>query len=405
MLKLSLSRINELFALLSDEMELYLPICESGLTVFRKWSPGADVRLDILSTAMSPKNFFFPTAEDIASFKLTGKEIEIKESYINTKPFAIFGIRACDIVGIEILDKIFLSEPIDTFYKSRSENGIIISTACGAPEETCFCETFNINATEPKGGDINTWITNDFLFWNALTEKGQMLTEKVTGIFEAIDDNDVRLIQDEQTKTKEIFAKLPFADLKLNVTNAPDKQSQGCLRSLFCENSGVDPDGSQKSGANNPDSATTNGKSVANNPASAGTNSKSGSLELFDSPQWDSLFATCLSCSTCTYICPTCHCYDIGDFDTGSEVRRFKCWDSCMNSDFTLMAHGNPRPGLKERFRQRYMHKLVYFPENNDGITACVGCGRCVRKCPISMNIVKVIKSLSEAERNENNNV
>ncbi|MCL2249849.1 MAG: 4Fe-4S dicluster domain-containing protein [Oscillospiraceae bacterium] len=386
MLKLSLSKINELFALLSEQMELYLPICESGLTVFRKWTTGADVRLDILSTAMSPKNFFFPTAEDIASFKLTGKEIEIKESYANNKPFTIFGIRACDIVGIEILDKIFLSEPIDTFYKSRRENGIIISTACSAPEETCFCETFNINATEPKGGDINTCITNDFLFWNALTEKGQRLTEKVTGIFEATNDNDANLINEEQIKAKEILAKLPFADLKIN---APDKQSQGSLRSLFCENSGVDPDGSQKSGANCPDSA--------------GTSSKS--LELFDSPQWDSLFATCLSCSTCTYICPTCHCYDIGDFDTGSEVRRFKCWDSCMNSDFTLMAHGNPRPGLKERFRQRYMHKLVYFPENNEGITACVGCGRCVRKCPISMNIVKVIKSLSETERNENNNV
>lgn len=40
------------------------------------------------------------------------------------------------------------------------------------------------------------------------------------------------------------------------------------------------------------------------------------------------------------------------------------------------------------------MHKLVYYPANNDGIYSCVGCGRCVAKCPISMNIVKVIKTL-----------
>ena len=40
------------------------------------------------------------------------------------------------------------------------------------------------------------------------------------------------------------------------------------------------------------------------------------------------------------------------------------------------------------------MHKLVYFPMNNDGVFSCVGCGRCVEKCPIHMNIVKVIKAL-----------
>ena len=31
---------------------------------------------------------------------------------------------------------------------------------------------------------------------------------------------------------------------------------------------------------------------------------------------------------------------------------------------------------------------------NNDGLYSCVGCGRCVQKCPIHMNIVKVMKTL-----------
>ena len=59
-----------------------------------------------------------------------------------------------------------------------------------------------------------------------------------------------------------------------------------------------------------------------------------------------------------------------------------------------VSAHGNPRKSQVERFRQRFMHKLVYFPANNDGMYSCVGCGRCVAKCPISMNIVKVAKAL-----------
>ena len=67
-----------------------------------------------------------------------------------------------------------------------------------------------------------------------------------------------------------------------------------------------------------------------------------------------------------------------------------------MYSDFTKMSAGQPRPTQLERFRQRFMHKLVYFPDNNDGIFGCVGCGRCLAKCPIHMNIVKVIKTLGE---------
>ena len=67
-----------------------------------------------------------------------------------------------------------------------------------------------------------------------------------------------------------------------------------------------------------------------------------------------------------------------------------------MYSDFTRMAHGNPRLTQVERFRQRFMHKLVYYPSNNEGIYSCVGCGRCLTKCPISMNIAKVIKALGE---------
>ena len=49
-----------------------------------------------------------------------------------------------------------------------------------------------------------------------------------------------------------------------------------------------------------------------------------------------------------------------------------------------------------QRYRQRFMHKLVYFPANNDGMYSCVGCGRCVEKCPASLNIVKVIKAFQK---------
>ena len=120
--------------------------------------------------------------------------------------------------------------------------------------------------------------------------------------------------------------------------------------------------------------------------------------ELFESKKWKKLSAACLGCGSCTFVCPTCQCYDIRDYNTGHGIERYRCWDSCMYHDFTLMAAETPRPTQVERYRQRFMHKLVYFPANNDGMYSCVGCGRCVEKCPMNLNIVKVIKALGEEE-------
>ena len=121
-------------------------------------------------------------------------------------------------------------------------------------------------------------------------------------------------------------------------------------------------------------------------------------LEIFHSDKWAALSESCLGCGSCTFVCP-CQCYDVEEFNTGREIKRFRCWDSCMYSDFTQMSAGQPRPTQKERFRQRFMHKLVYFPSNNDGVFGCVGCGRCLQKCPIHMNIVKVAKALKEERK------
>ena len=77
-----------------------------------------------------------------------------------------------------------------------------------------------------------------------------------------------------------------------------------------------------------------------------------------------------------------------------STMRSLQKWDSCMYSEFTKMSAGQPRLTQTERFRQRFMHKLVYYPANNEGLFSCVGCGRCLQRCPIHMNIVKVMKTM-----------
>ena len=335
MLKISLSKIQELFAAIAADEALYIPADHAGQPEFMRWSEGMAMT-DALNTVRSAKDFFFPQTEDLVSFKMEGKSIEIIDPRTETEDFVVFGVRACDARSFSILDRVFLVDPVDSYYANRREHGTIVSMACSRPAETCFCHSFGIDAAESEG-DAVCWKTEDALYIRANTEKGEKLLEKLRPMMEEADEAPVKA---QQEKTREVLGKLP-------------------LNSFTTEKFGGDV-----------------------------------LLKVFNSEQWKSLSESCLGCGTCTFVCPTCQCYDIRDFKTGSGVKRFRCWDSCMYSDFTLMASGNPRTSQLERFRQRFMHKLVYFPANNDGIYGCVGCGRCLSKCPISMNIVKVAKCL-----------
>lgn len=125
-------------------------------------------------------------------------------------------------------------------------------------------------------------------------------------------------------------------------------------------------------------------------------------ISRFEDPMWAELSEGCLGCGCCTYVCPTCYCFDIDSETKGSDVTTFRCWDSCMFSDYSRMAGGhNPRPTKKERLRNRYLHKLAYFDERY-GKTLCVGCGRCVLKCPAGLDITNVITCAAAPAGGEN---
>ena len=337
MKKIAMASLNALFAKIAADKKLYLPIEKAGKVDFYEWSEGETVRLDALKTVKSAKDVFFPQVENLLKFRVEGKSIEINQAPLCEEDFVIFGVRGCDAKSFEILDRVFLVDPRDEFYASRRAHGIVVTLACGEPEESCFCTNFGVNPANP-GGDVTAWIVGEEMYLQANTEKGEKLIAE-------LDEADKKAAEDEQARISEIAQKLPLNGLNLE---------------------GFD------------------GEHL---------------MEKFNDPKWEGLSRACLGCGTCTFVCPTCQCYDIRDFDNGKSVTRYRCWDSCMYSDFTLMAAENSRHTQLQRYRQRFMHKLVYFPANNEGVYSCVGCGRCVEKCPQGLNIVRVIKALGVNEK------
>ena len=109
----------------------------------------------------------------------------------------------------------------------------------------------------------------------------------------------------------------------------------------------------------------------------------------------------CLACGACSFLCPTCHCFDIQDEVTAEGGVRFRCWDTCQFGEFTRMGAGhNPRPTQKERVRQRVSHKFKYLVEEF-GRLGCTGCGRCVEACPVNIDIRSVLARRSRAPSDE----
>lgn len=339
MRKISVDKLDSLFAEISKQNKLYLPVDGKNGANFEQYESGKTLS-NALNTVRSAKDFFFPQTENLMDFKVDGKNIDVVDTREECEDFVIFGVRACDVRSFDVLDNVFLAEPADSYYANRREHGIIMSMACTHPAETCFCGTFGIDAANPQG-DVVCYKMDDALYMDAKTEKGENLLKSVESITENCDES---VVNEQKSVIKERLSRLPLANL------SADKFGEGKTD------------------------------------------------EFFNDPAWSELSQSCLGCGTCTFVCPTCQCYDIKDFNTGHEVKRFRCWDSCMYSEFTKMSAGQPRLTQLERFRQRFMHKLVYYPTNYDGMFSCVGCGRCLAKCPIQMNIVKVMKTLGGKE-------
>jgi len=231
------------------------------------------------------------------------------------------------------MDMVFDGQYKDSYYLNKREKTTLIGLACFDPDETCFCPTFGIDPASGEDVDILFSDIGDRYLVEAYTKKGAALLDRFAKFFAELRGDEEQLRQ---------ARKAGLAGMKkLDVSTIANKMAP-----------------------------------------------------LYGGDYWESIGMKCLGCGICTYLCPTCHCFDIGDIDLDEGGARFRCWDSCMFPEFTLMASGeNPRPNRKTRIQQRFFHKLKYFHDRSAEL-ACVGCGRCIRYCPVNIDIARIIEDV-----------
>jgi len=329
-------QVKSLLDKLAQSNQLIAPIQSEGITLFKPVKSGEGVVLDYQNALVPPKDFFFPQSEKMFTYDTTDPSWAITpvEGVPNR---VLFGARPCDVKSILLLDKVFDAEFRDDYYLDKRNKTTIVALSCTDARHTCFCGAFGISPGEAEGADILLTDLGDRYLAEVLTEKGEALVSACSSLFADDDGNG------------------PAAKEKA-VAPAKEKQMQISLEGV---------------------------KEKLDN--------------MFDHPIWDTESLRCIGCGTCTFVCPTCHCFDIVDFNNQSSIGyRYRCADSCQFANFTRAAGGHqPRPSKKERTRQRFMHKLRYFVDRY-GDFGCVGCGRCVEKCPVNLDIAQIINKVKE---------
>lgn len=330
-------QLKPLLDTVAGQMELYVPKKVDEHFIYRKYDPSSDVPVENnnIRTCTTAKEFLFPVCELAAVFPEPAEPEQIE-------PFAVFGLKDCDLRSIEILDRVFTEKEFrDPLYINRREKMFIISSDCFDPSESCFCTICGGAPFAESNYDLNVSEISEGFIVEAGSQKGQDFIDKYSENFDEVTDA--------------LLAKR-------------DENRAATQKQLEEINSKYKLDASTKEIAEN-------------------------SLDS-DIPDTDA--ESCVECQGCTRICPTCHCFYLYDAKKEDYFAKMKMWDSCMRQSYAEVAGGeNPRKRLGDRIRHRLMHKFVYFLERY-GLEMCVGCGRCLDTCAGGTDTRELLKKLNE---------
>ncbi|MBY8995541.1 MAG: NADPH-dependent glutamate synthase [Candidatus Heimdallarchaeota archaeon] len=324
-----------------NDLILIAPINKNNVISFAEITSSQEVYFGNTLPMIPLKKLFHPAKQELFTFnrKLGVDEICIKHQNFDILiKNVVFGVRPCDITGNNIIDEIFSENFKDEFYNKLREKTLIIGIKCLKPcYGNCFCESMSSN--DPKSGyDL-------------------MLTEIREDEYIIVPNSDggKRILR----LYPELFAELTSDDFEQYVRTLELKKNN-FKKEILVE--GLPSELEDK----------------------------------YESDIWNKFTKNCIFCGSCTFVCPTCYCFNVKDnisIDLISGVR-LREWDSCYYPEFAKVAGGHDyRPEKKHRFRYRYIHKYIGIPRRYN-IEGCVGCGRCITYCPAKIDVKQVLKAV-----------
>ncbi len=263
------------------------------------------------------------------------------------RPFAVWGVRGCDLAALERLDAVLMTGPVtDPEYAARRRAGTVVAFTCTQAGPACFCTATGGSPVPAGGCDLVVTPLAGGPGGNGAREylveprsaRGEALVEEVGGR-----PAGRAAVAAAAAVIGSVRAALPRS---LNGRLRPENAAQKAARRL-------------------------------------------------DSPAWDELAGRCLGCAACSLTCPTCPCFDVVErvsatADAGWRERR---WTSCLVPDFGRLASHNARARRENRLKHWLLHKLAPAEKVTGGLT-CVGCGRCSTWCPAGLGLRAALESL-----------
>jgi sulfhydrogenase subunit beta (sulfur reductase) len=327
---------------LQKEYQIYGPVVdkETKQTMFVNVDDAAEVDLNAPIPAIPPKHTLFPNYERIMSYKYDrqNKKVDIKPDFEN-KPKALFGLRSCDLNGVLCMDRFFLGQEfVDDVYKNHRKNMFIVTNTCIAPFKQCFCVCTDSGPSAHEGYDLNLTDLGDQYLVEVGSDKGKNLAEKL-GL--AKSDDSHKKAKEEKVDNSILLFDSIAKDNKAWVSRVVNRVTTG----------------------------------------------------LVDEKVWEYIGNQCLECGACSFVCPSCTCFNITDPVTApEEADRMRTWDSCSYEGYTRMAGGhNPRHPVEDRRSKRFFCKLSYSQSKKYLRPGCVGCGRCQWVCPGDIGLPNVV--------------
>jgi len=329
-------------ARLAESYHLFGPVKDAEFYNFKELAKGQSPDFDFLNTRLSAKSIIYPQSEALLDYSLDESREDhhiMKEVDADYSPRAVIGIRPCDAKAFVLVGHNFdTSEYKDPYWIRAREATTLVGLACDAPCSSCFCTTAGCGPYHEEGLDVLLVDAGNDYLAKVLTDKGQKLMQAAGWKTEA----------DVDAAGRKLEAQKQAAASKIAASVRTDN-----LREI-------------------------------------------DTTELYNAPFWEEVSFACINCGTCTFLCPTCWCFDMQDENLGKSGVRMRNWDSCMFPLFTQHGSGhNPRGTKLHRVRQRFMHKLKYYVDKYDVGIQCVGCGRCIRSCPVNIDIRRVCEYMN----------